>query len=105
MDDIISENWRTPGLPIGNYYASLGNKYAYFYAAHCVNENPGRVYAWDFPIKYIHSPEQKNQCIAMKRVTFVWQNPEWCFPEKYSQVKQTVRYLHILIWRNILIIL
>ena len=39
-DDIISENWRTPGLPIGNYYASLGNKYAYFYAAHCVNENP-----------------------------------------------------------------
>ena len=29
-----------PGLPIGNYYASLGNKYAYFYAAHCVNENP-----------------------------------------------------------------
>ena len=40
-DDIISENWRTPGLPIGNYYASLGNKYAYFYAAHCVNENPG----------------------------------------------------------------
>ena len=40
MDYIISENWRTPGLPIGNYYASLGNKYAYFYAAHCVNENP-----------------------------------------------------------------
>ena len=39
-DDIISENWRTPGLPIGNYHASLGNKYAYFYAAHCVNENP-----------------------------------------------------------------
>ena len=39
-DDIISENWRTPGLPIGNYYASLGNKYAYFYAAQCVNENP-----------------------------------------------------------------
>ena len=39
-DDIISENWRTPGLPIGNYYASLGNKYAYFYAVHCVNENP-----------------------------------------------------------------
>ena len=39
-DDIISENWRTQGLPIGNYYASLGNKYAYFYAAHCVNENP-----------------------------------------------------------------
>ena len=39
-DDIISENWRTPGLPIGNYYASLCNKYAYFYAAHCVNENP-----------------------------------------------------------------
>ena len=29
-----------PGLPIGNYYASLGNKYAYFYTAHCVNENP-----------------------------------------------------------------
>ena len=29
-----------PGLPVGNYYASLGNKYAYFYAAHCVNENP-----------------------------------------------------------------
>ena len=29
-----------PGLPIGNYYASLGNKYAYFYAAQCVNENP-----------------------------------------------------------------
>ena len=40
-DDITSENWRTSGLPIGNYYASLGNKYAYFYAAHCVNENPG----------------------------------------------------------------
>ena len=32
-----------PGLPIGNYYGSLGNKYAYFYAAHCVNENPGSV--------------------------------------------------------------
>ena len=29
-----------PGLPIGNYYGSLDNKYAYFYAAHCVNENP-----------------------------------------------------------------
>ena len=29
-----------PGLPIGNYYASLGNNYAYFYAAQCVNENP-----------------------------------------------------------------
>ena len=39
-DDIISENWSTPGLPIGNNYASLGNKYAYFYAAHCINENP-----------------------------------------------------------------
>ena len=39
-DDIISENWRTPGLPTGNYYVSLGNKYAYFYTAHCVNENP-----------------------------------------------------------------
>ena len=39
-DDIISENWRTPGLPIGNYYVSLGNKYSYFYAAQCVNENP-----------------------------------------------------------------
>ena len=43
MDDIISENWRTQGLPIGNYYASLGNKYAYFYAAQCVNENPADV--------------------------------------------------------------
>ena len=32
-----------PGLPIGNYYASLGNKYAYFYAAHCVNENPASI--------------------------------------------------------------
>ena len=39
-DDIISENWRTPGLPLGNCYVSLGNKYAYFYAAQCVNENP-----------------------------------------------------------------
>ena len=29
-----------PELPIGNYYASLGNKYAYFYAAQCVNKNP-----------------------------------------------------------------
>ena len=41
-DDMISENWRTPGLPTGNYYASLGNKYGYFYAAQCLNENPGR---------------------------------------------------------------
>ena len=39
-DDIILENWRTPRLPIGNYYASLGNKYAYFYATQCINENP-----------------------------------------------------------------
>ena len=39
-DDIISENWRTLGLPIGNYYASTGNKYAYFYTAHCINKNP-----------------------------------------------------------------
>ena len=39
-DDIVSENCHTPGLPTGDYYASLGNKYAYFYAAHCINENP-----------------------------------------------------------------
>ena len=39
-DDIISENRRMLGLPIGNYYASLGNKYVYFYATQCVNESP-----------------------------------------------------------------
>ena len=42
-DDTISKNWRTPGLPIGNYYTSLGNKHAYFYGTQCVNENPGVV--------------------------------------------------------------
>ena len=51
-DDIISENWRTPGLPIGNYCASLGNKYAYFYAAHCVNENPAFLFVGIMP--YLH---------------------------------------------------
>ena len=39
-DEIISENWLTLGLPTGNYYASLGCKYAYFYATQCVTENP-----------------------------------------------------------------
>ena len=59
-DDIISENWRTPGLPIGNYYASLGNKYAYFYAAHCVRENPDP-FAWKYRFlqkNYIYFKEQ-----------------------------------------------
>ena len=51
MDDIISENWRTPGLPIGNYYASLGNKYAYFYAAQCVNENPDKKWCHRFEVE------------------------------------------------------
>ena len=43
MDDIISENWCTPGLPTGNYYAYLGYKYAYFNATQRVTENPGDI--------------------------------------------------------------
>ena len=40
MIDIISENWRTPELPTGNYYASLGYKCGYFYATQRVTEDP-----------------------------------------------------------------
>ena len=34
--DVISENWRTLGLSIGNYYAILGYLLAYFYAGQCI---------------------------------------------------------------------
>ena len=39
MDDKISKNWRTQGLPTGNYYASLANKWAYFYVTECITKN------------------------------------------------------------------
>ena len=66
MDDIISESWRTPGLPVGNYYALLGNKYAYFYAAQCVNENPGS----DFSIGSLtfFSNQNKNQNVVCHNI-------------------------------------
>ena len=41
-----------PGpFPIGNYYASLGYKYAYFYATQCSTENPTQTNVFFFFIE------------------------------------------------------